>query len=135
MCGYLCVCVRVCVCACVRACVCARTWVYACVCVQECMPACVCMHMCVSLCVCVYMCAGGHTHVCVCVYIYICMHVYTWNNSISYIRTHRFLTDLMDQADLIRNVVLAGHLHHGKVFSITLPPVVMTLILIIEHLC
>ncbi|XP_065897032.1 116 kDa U5 small nuclear ribonucleoprotein component-like [Dysidea avara] len=25
-----------------------------------------------------------------------------------------FLTDLMDQADLIRNVVLAGHLHHGK---------------------
>ena len=28
---------------------------------------------------------------------------------------HRFLTDLMDQADLIRNVVLAGHLHHGKV--------------------
>ena len=27
----------------------------------------------------------------------------------------RFLADLMDSGDLIRNVVLCGHLHHGKV--------------------
>ena len=33
---------------------------------------------------------------------------------------YRFLTDLMDQADLIRNVVLAGHLYHGKVPSLVL---------------
>lgn len=26
----------------------------------------------------------------------------------------RFLADLMDNADLIRNVGLVGHLHHGK---------------------
>ena len=27
----------------------------------------------------------------------------------------RFLADIMDNANLIRNVCLAGHLHHGKV--------------------
>jgi len=27
---------------------------------------------------------------------------------------YRFLADLMDNADLIRNVGLVGHLHHGK---------------------
>ena len=26
----------------------------------------------------------------------------------------RFMTDLMDNTDLIRNVALVGHLHHGK---------------------
>lgn len=26
----------------------------------------------------------------------------------------RFMTDLMDNTDLIRNVALIGHLHHGK---------------------
>ena len=28
----------------------------------------------------------------------------------------RYLADLMDNPDLIRNVVLAGHLHTGKVY-------------------
>lgn len=27
----------------------------------------------------------------------------------------RYLADLMDNGELIRNVALAGHLHHGKV--------------------
>ena len=27
----------------------------------------------------------------------------------------RFLADMMDNAELIRNVTLAGHLHNGKV--------------------
>lgn len=27
----------------------------------------------------------------------------------------RFLADLMDSSELIRNVTLCGHLHHGKV--------------------
>lgn len=27
----------------------------------------------------------------------------------------RFLADLMDSPELIRNVAIAGHLHHGKV--------------------
>ena len=27
----------------------------------------------------------------------------------------RFLADLMDNAELVRNVAIAGHLHHGKV--------------------
>ncbi len=27
----------------------------------------------------------------------------------------RFMADIMDSPDLIRNVALAGHLHHGKV--------------------
>lgn len=28
---------------------------------------------------------------------------------------YRFLADLMDSSELIRNVTLCGHLHHGKV--------------------
>ena len=28
---------------------------------------------------------------------------------------HRFLADIMDNPNLIRNVSLVGHLHHGKV--------------------
>ncbi len=31
---------------------------------------------------------------------------------------NRFLADLMDSAELIRNVALCGHLHHGKVCHI-----------------
>lgn len=31
---------------------------------------------------------------------------------------HRFLADLMDSSELIRNVTLCGHLHHGKVKDI-----------------
>lgn len=31
------------------------------------------------------------------------------------ISCNRFLTDLMDNSELIRNVALIGHLHHGKV--------------------
>ena len=27
----------------------------------------------------------------------------------------RYLADLMDHGELIRNIVVAGHLHHGKV--------------------
>lgn len=30
----------------------------------------------------------------------------------------RFLADLMDTPELIRNVTLCGHLHHGKVSGI-----------------
>lgn len=29
--------------------------------------------------------------------------------------SRRFLADLMDSSELIRNVTLCGHLHHGKV--------------------
>ena len=38
-------------------------------------------------------------------------------NDIHYICVHfcRFLADLMDHGDLIRNVAIVGHLHHGKV--------------------
>ena len=66
-------------------------------------------------------------------YLFTHTHAYTHIKAIIYI--HGFLADLMDQADLIRNVALAGHLHHGKVFFIAPPSVIFTVIIIIEHLC
>lgn len=36
------------------------------------------------------------------------------NVSDFFLSWNRFLADLMDNADLIRNVGLVGHLHHGK---------------------
>ena len=44
----------------------------------------------------------------------------------------RYLADLMDNPDLIRNVVLAGHLHTGKVYYMYL---MCTYIFLIVLLC
>jgi len=55
-CGFVWVCVRVCVCVfmCVCACVCVFECVCVVVCLCVCVCACVCLHVCVQLCVCVH---------------------------------------------------------------------------------
>ena len=41
----------------------------------------------------------------------------TWQYRVNHLLfcSYRFLADLMDTPELIRNVTLCGHLHHGKV--------------------
>ena len=49
----------------------------------------------------------------------------------------RFLADVMDNADLIRNVALCGHLHHGKV-SVSCPhhkAVIFVYALVCQYVC
>ena len=47
-------------------------------------------------------------------YVNVCT-TYVHNIIIVCVYICRFLADLMDSGELIRNVAIAGHLHHGKV--------------------